>query len=165
MASFDAAIGLVLAREGGYKPAGDGDPGGETNFGVTKRDHPDVDIRALTRDTAAAIYRRDWDYLRLGEVKDQDVAAKVFDMTVNLGRQTAIRRAQRALNYLTPRHAEVTVDGYLGDETIAALNAADAERLLLALRAYHAARYVELVEGPDTRYETWAAGWLKRAMS
>ena len=123
MASFDAAIGLVLAREGGYKPAGDGDPGGETNFGVTKRDHPDVDIRALTRDTAAAIYRRDWD------------------------------------------HAEVTVGGYLGDETIAALNAADAERLLLALRAYHAARYVELVEGPDTRYETWSAGWLKRAMS
>ena len=43
LTQFDDIIEVVLHHEGGYvnDPK---DPGGETNFGVAKRSHPDVDI-------------------------------------------------------------------------------------------------------------------------
>lgn len=58
---FEMAINFVLPQEGGYvnDPK---DPGGETNFGISKRKYPDVDIKNLTDLAAVAIYRRDyWD--------------------------------------------------------------------------------------------------------
>ena len=41
------AIEHVLKFEGGYVNDPD-DPGGETNFGISKRSYPDLDIAALT---------------------------------------------------------------------------------------------------------------------
>ncbi|MFS8082999.1 MAG: glycosyl hydrolase 108 family protein, partial [Ginsengibacter sp.] len=60
---FDAAVDSVLGEEGGYvnNPA---DPGGETQWGISKRAFPDVDIKALTRDAAKALYKAHyWDPL------------------------------------------------------------------------------------------------------
>ncbi len=37
MADFFSAVNLVLRHEGGYTPGLPGDPGGETNFGISKR--------------------------------------------------------------------------------------------------------------------------------
>jgi hypothetical protein len=47
MSKFDEIIEVVLEHEGGYvnDPK---DPGGETNYGIAKRSHPDVDIKNLT---------------------------------------------------------------------------------------------------------------------
>ena len=44
MAHFERAIDKTLAWEGGYvnDPK---DPGGETKYGISKRAHPDVDIK------------------------------------------------------------------------------------------------------------------------
>lgn len=55
-AFFDKAIPTILRNEGGYvnNPT---DPGGETNFGISKRSFPDVDIKNLTQEKAVAIYR------------------------------------------------------------------------------------------------------------
>lgn len=58
---FEMAIDFVLPAEGGYinDPV---DPGGETNFGISKRKYPNVNIKDLTVSDAVAIYRRDyWD--------------------------------------------------------------------------------------------------------
>ena len=57
--AFERAVARLLGDEGGYvdNPA---DPGGETKFGITKREYPQVDIAALTRAEAIAIYFRDW---------------------------------------------------------------------------------------------------------
>lgn len=48
MARFEDAIKLTLIHEGGYvnNPA---DPGGETNMGITKRDHPNEDIKNMRK--------------------------------------------------------------------------------------------------------------------
>lgn len=55
------AINFVLPQEGGYVNDPD-DSGGETNFGISKRKYPEVDIKNLTDVSAMAIYRRDyWD--------------------------------------------------------------------------------------------------------
>ena len=50
-------IEKVLKHEGGYvnDPT---DLGGETNFGITKRFYPDVDIKNLTKEQAVEIYKR-----------------------------------------------------------------------------------------------------------
>lgn len=53
---FEGAINEVLGEEGGYvnNPS---DPGGETNWGISKAAFPSVDIKNLTRDDAKALYR------------------------------------------------------------------------------------------------------------
>ena len=61
--TFETAIAFVLNEEGGYSndPR---DPGGETNFGISKRAHPQVDIKNLTLEEAESIYRYEhtaWD--------------------------------------------------------------------------------------------------------
>lgn len=59
--NFDKAIEFILRREGGYVNHPD-DPGGETNFGISRRAHPDIDIKNLNRDGAKEIYKKDyWD--------------------------------------------------------------------------------------------------------
>ena len=54
LVEFDDIIEVVLHHEGGYVNDPD-DPGGETNFGVAKRSHPDVDIANLTKDDCATL--------------------------------------------------------------------------------------------------------------
>ena len=59
MSAFDYALDFVLREEGGYTN-NPNDPGGETNYGICKRNYPNLDIKGLTRAQAIAIYRRDY---------------------------------------------------------------------------------------------------------
>lgn len=158
MASFDQAIGTVLAHEGGYtfNPA---DPGGETNFGISKHAYPNLDIKDLTEDQAKEIYRRD--YWRYDGIQNQDVATKVFDLAVNLGPPTAHRLLQMALHTLGQ---DVTVDGVFGPQTLSATNRVDPARLLQELRAQAAVRYADIVLG-NRAERTFLLGWMRRAVS
>ena len=49
MSAFDIAFKLTIGHEGGYVNDPD-DPGGETNYGISKRSYPDVDIANITID-------------------------------------------------------------------------------------------------------------------
>lgn len=167
MATFAKAIPGLLEREGGYVN-NPNDPGGETKYGISKRSYPTEDIKNLTPQRAAFLYERDfWNPFRLGEVNDESIAAKMLDMAVNMGPITMVQRVQRALNYIlvgTP----VTVDGHIGPMTLGYINGMNARQtriLLLALEAYSAHRYIELIEGPDPRYDRFSEGWLVRAMN
>ena len=53
--NFDKAFELTVGLEGVYSNNPE-DPGGETKYGVSKRYHPDEDIKNLTLDRAKAIY-------------------------------------------------------------------------------------------------------------
>lgn len=120
MADFAAAIGFVLANEGGYTPGAAGDPGGETKYGISKRSYPDLDITNLTQDAAAMLLQRDfWRFSGLGS---QRIATKLFDEYVN-SKHHAIRVAQLALGTL--QVGPVVADGNYGPQTEAALNAVD----------------------------------------
>lgn len=82
---FNVAVEQVLVHEGGYSNDPQ-DPGGETNFGISKNAHPEAwaDGR-VTREEAIAIYRKDyWDRNRLDE-QPADVARVMFDIVVNQG--------------------------------------------------------------------------------
>jgi lysozyme family protein len=154
MSTFELAIPTVLRREGGYvwDPA---DPGGETNFGLSKRTYPDLDIKNLTSAVASTIYRRDWwDRYGYGRVIDQTIATKLLDTAVNLGAEYAHKVAQEA--------AGATPDGVLGTESIYALNQSQASPLLHRMQDLQAARYRAIVSANPERAR-FLAGWLNRA--
>jgi lysozyme family protein len=157
MARFEDAIHTVLANEGGYvfDPA---DPGGETNYGICRRQYPQLDIPALTREQACDIYRRD--YWFCDGIKNQAVATKLFDMAVNMGRNTAVRLLQRAL--LALGNTGLTIDGIFGPATLALTNASPAELLLATLRHQAAVRYYALVH-KNPKLLKFLHGWLTRA--
>src|SRR5688500_3822527 len=106
--NFDTAFDRLIGHEGGYVNDPQ-DPGGETNWGISKRSYPNVDIKALTRDGAKAIYLADfWNPLA-----DADPAIKfqVFDFAVNGGLPVAIRKLQAAIG--------VADDGHWGPQSMA----------------------------------------------
>ena len=155
MKSFDEIIEQVLHHEGGYvnDPT---DLGGETNFGITKRFYPDVDIKNLTKEGAKEIYKRDyWDKNRIEEVP-QELWHIYFDMCVNMGRRTAVKILQRAAN---SKGKGLTVDGGMGPSTIGALKGVGIERV----RAYRVKYYVDLINAKPEQ-EKFYFGWFRRAL-
>ncbi len=84
MSTFDTAVTAVLSYEGGYVNDPN-DPGGETNWRISKRAYPNLDIKNLTRDQAIQIYRRDyWDSLECDRFPPL-IAIALFDAAVNQG--------------------------------------------------------------------------------
>ena len=151
MSSFDRAIQYVLQHEGGYvnDPV---DPGGETNFGITKRNYPQLDIKHMTRDQAVEIYRKDYWRPVYDEMTDQDAACKVFDMSVNMGHRQAHKLLQRATGS--------DQDGIFGNVTLGMANATpDLVDKLCAVQSdfYHALVTKRPAMGKFLK------GWLHRA--
>lgn len=87
--SFDQAVKFVLEREGGYVNDPQ-DPGGETNYGISKRAYPNVNIKALTPEDAAVIYKRDYWSPAGCDQMTPGMALVVFDTAVNVGVNRAV---------------------------------------------------------------------------
>ena len=158
--AFARAVALLLGDEGGYShdPA---DAGGETNFGICKREYPDTDIKSLTREDAIAIYFRDWWRRYCYSDLPGPIGAKVFGLAVNMGPEHAARCLQRALRACG---RPVTEDAVVGASTRAAAAAANQLALMAALRS-EAAAYYRLVAA-NQNHERAAAflnGRLNRA--
>ena len=154
---FDDIIEVVLHHEGGYvnDPK---DPGGETNFGIAKRSHPDVDIKNLTEEGAKEIYKRDyWDKNKVDELDDQ-LKHIFFDMCVNQGRGTAVKVLQRAIN---GKGGDIAVDGGFGPGTKGAL--AKYKPSLERVRCYRLKHYYDLVNKKPEQ-EKFLFGWYRRAL-
>jgi lysozyme family protein len=162
MADFEIAIQTILKHEGGY--ANDPkDRGGETNFGISKRSFPEVDIKHLTRAQAIGIYRSSYweNYPVLRELDSQAVATKLFDMIINMVASSAIRIFQQSINDASAA-CVVGVDGRLGPMTVRSANALDPERLLASMRTNAARHYCQIVAHDPTQQQ-FLRGWLLRA--
>jgi len=146
---FDTAFDRLIGNEGGYT-RGAGDPGGETNWGISKASYPDVDIHALTREGAKALYKRDfWDRIHADKLAS-GIAFQVFDFAVNSGIETAIRALQRALGVID--------DGVWGPVT--------AQRELVTPDDQIVMRFVAERLDWWTSLSTWPSfgrGWARRA--
>lgn len=112
-----------------------------------------------------------WSALKLDQVHDQDVANKIFDMAVNMGVRQAGLYAQRAVNFICETQAiapagskspAIAVDGLIGAQTLALVNAVDAGAMLQELRNLSKAHY-EHVAAVNPRFAGWLEGSLKRA--
>jgi lysozyme family protein len=112
--TFDQAIKIVLKYEGGYTNDLK-DPGGETNYGICKRQFPNVDIKNLTIEEAKDIYfLRYWSAMKLDGIKNSLLKLHLFDMGVNAGQSTSIKLLQNILN--------IKDDGCIGPITLKAIN-------------------------------------------
>ncbi|MGB4817554.1 MAG: glycosyl hydrolase 108 family protein, partial [Saprospiraceae bacterium] len=109
---FDKAIERCLGHEGGYSNDPD-DPGGETQWGISKRSYPSLNIKDLTREQAIALYHRDfWNKIG-GESFPTSIGFQLMDFAINSGPSTALRALQRAVG--------VADDGHIGPFTLAAI--------------------------------------------
>ena len=149
MGDFHRCIEFVLAEEDGLSnhPA---DPGGLTQYGISKRSYPTLDIAALTLDEAKAIYRRDYWQLLHGDQLPSGLDLLMLDCAINQGPVTAIKLLQRTLR--------IREDGLIGPETVNAAAAA-MPGLLDAFAAERALRY-EL----NPNEATFGRGWYRRLL-
>jgi lysozyme family protein len=180
MANFESAIKQTLIHEGGYNEV-KGDAGGATNFGISLRflkglddnlDLADInhdgkidtlDIKNLTEEHAKKIYFEEfWKANKCDLIKDDAVAAKFFDMSVNMGLKQATKLLQRACNHF--KIFGLTVDGKIGNKTLQAVNQTNPEQLLNVIRKECQSFYIYLVDEKPA-YEKFLKGWLRRAMS
>lgn len=150
--TFDQAVAFVLQDriEGGYvnDPR---DPGGETNFGISKRSYPKENIKGLTRARAIELYRRDyWDKPGCDKLPPK-LAVALFDCAVNQGAGIAPQLMQRALG--------VTADGIIGPVTAAAAAKADQDDAVIQFIGWRLRRYAFTANA-----STYMRGWSNRVL-
>lgn len=151
MSNFDQAFTALLGNEGGYSnnPA---DPGGETMWGITlavaRANGYTAPMKDISQATAKGIYSRHY-WLPEFDQLPYKIAFALFDAAVNSGVTQAVRWLQRALG--------IADDGKFGPITLAAVQAADPERLLMAFNAERLDFMTRLSTWP-----TFGKGWARR---
>jgi lysozyme family protein len=154
--NFEHALEELLKHEGGYV-FHKLDPGGMTNLGVTKRvweewvNRPvdEAEMRALTPDTVAPLYKaKYWDMVH-GDQLPSGVDLCVFDCAVNSGVKRASKLLQRAVG--------VDDDGVIGRATLAAVEDISAEEVIDRF----CAERLSFLEALPT-FATFGKGWSRR---
>ena len=146
--TFDNVFDRLIGHEGGYvnNPK---DPGGETNWGISKRSYPHLNIKTLTRGEAREIYCVDfWKRVNADKLPD-GVAFQLFDFAVNSGIETAVRYLQRAVG--------VADDGHWGAVSQKATDATSETDMIMLLNAERLDFMTRLKNWPDA-----GKGWARR---
>lgn len=186
MANFQKAINILLGEknipggsEGGYanNPL---DPGGATNFGLSKRylngfknsefddNHDghvsDAEVKDIKKPESIAHYKREWwDKYGYDRINSDDIAAKLFDEAVNFGQAAAVKLMQKSCNkIMLPKY--IPEDGIMGPMTINAINKVDILRLIGLFRLNCSLRYQQILKKNPRLEEEFKNGWLQRAM-
>lgn len=145
---FLISINRVLGNEGGYTE-GEGDPGGETQWGISKRSYPNISISELTRDDAIAIYQKDfWDKAKC-DTLSEGAAYQLLDSAVNSGINQSIRFMQRAIG--------VADDGIFGPHSLEAFSKVNECDFILLFNAERLEFMTKLKNWPNA-----SRGWARR---
>lgn len=177
MSDFAPAITKTLTSEGGYTLEADGEP---VNMGLklsTLRSwgylgNPSASgpatpleiaaIKGMSVTTAMQLYKSEiWDKYRCGEIEDQDVAFRYWDLCVNMGPGQACKILQRACNSVGIQ-PQLVEDGAIGKKTIAAANSGwYPETIEEAIRS-EAAKVYQQIAAAHPQLEGRLQGWLAR---
>tara|TARA_R110001632_G_scaffold7504_1_gene29947 strand:+ start:699 stop:1169 length:471 start_codon:yes stop_codon:yes gene_type:complete len=147
---FNDAIELVLGHEGGYVNDST-DRGGETNWGISKRAYPNVDIKNLTREGAKEIYYNDYWCKGKCELLPEVLRYAHFDACVNSGIAGANKLLQAASGTIA--------DGILGSNSLSAIEDLSLERYCME-RLY---KYCQIVRRNQSQAK-YIGGWSLRVM-
>lgn len=154
---------IIAQVEGGYvfDPK---DPGGETNYGISKRSYPQLDIKNMTLNGACTIYVNDfikptysdW-WVSIGE---PNMALFIGGFAVNSGPKPALKIIQRLCNNVLDM--SLLVDGVLGDKTLNAIEQLK-EPLLSEkqVRQKIIGSIIEYYTSLD-RFNIYGKGWMNR---
>ena len=172
MASFQIALAKTELWEGSYSNDPN-DSGGETYQGISRNNWPkwtgwpsvdlaksqpnfpaNLDTNINLQGAVVSFYRTNfWQYDNL---KDQDVAWKVFDLSVNVGKVHAIKILQQAIG--------TTLDGVYGPNTERLTNLHPQGSLAPLIRT-SAEMYHELIVKDHPQDAEYLLGWLRRDQS
>lgn len=157
--NFYPSLRFTLEHEGGYTDDPD-DPGNwtggkkgkgvleGTNFGISAAAYPHLDIKALTQEDAARIYKVDYWNPVNGDALPAGVDLFTFDFGVNAGPFESTTCLQQLIG--------VSTDGVVGPITLKACKDFKGD-LLLELATAHD-QYYETLEG----YDEYGDGWIRR---
>ncbi len=150
--TFQQIFDRLIGHEGGYVNDLQ-DPGGETNWGVTKRTAQangyTGNMKTMTRQQAYEIYRRAF-WLRYNcEQMPDAVAYQFFDAAVNHGFGNASRMLQRAVGVLD--------DGIIGKYSLEAINRNPISDTLMVLNGERLNFYTRL-----KNFDRFGKGWVNR---
>lgn len=167
MAEFKAAQQHVISNEGGYCNV-DGDNGGETYFGLSRKFNPnwagwaivdshkplhynevikDDNLTSLVNQYYKRMY---WDKILADGIDSQPLAAYLYDFHVNAG-SNAVKCVQRVVG--------AEPDGMFGNDTLHAVNSYTGD-LLAALHKSRCEYYNKIATGGNAKF---LKGWLARA--
>ena len=127
--NFEECMARLLEHEGGDVWHAQ-DPGGETNFGVTRavyeqyvgRQVMNGEMEGLTHDDVYPIYKENyWDAVRADDLPS-GVDWSTFDWAVNSGKSRASKALQRIVG--------VEADGGIGPMTLQAVAEVDPEEII-----------------------------------
>ena len=149
---FSKCVEILLKLEGGYSNR-KSDKGGETNFGISSRSYPDINIKTLTRERAIEIYYNDyWIPMNIDRLQNDLLILHLFCFGVNAGTRTAIKILQKLVGAYS--------DGLIGSKTRKAIRLFEgniAEEFIKREKLF----YVSLVQHkPEQRVNL--KGWLNR---
>lgn len=188
MAHFEEALVTTLKHEGGYVNDPD-DRGKETYKGISRRHHPrwkgwrtvddlkrsagfpkNLDGNAKLQALVRSLYKTNyWDRVQGDAIRDDALAAELFDSAVNMGVARVVRFLQESLNILNRNessYADIGVDGQFGPTTLKTLNKLlskdrSAKNILQMIKVLQGMGYVEIVRREPIQ-EKYIRGWLKR---
>ena len=135
---------------------------GLTRFGIAHNAHPGLPDGFYTMDTISALQQAEliyegqyWNRFLGGSVRDDGVASCLLSFSINDGESREVKMVQECVG--------VNVDGVMGTETLAHVNAYNGDQLAAALRAAQADYYRALYTANPTKYGRFINGWLIRA--
>lgn len=148
--NFEECVAIVIQSEGDYV-YDERDPGGETKYGISKRAYPQLEIRSLTKEDAALLYKRDyWDMVQGDRLPDY-MRLLVFDCAVNQGVARACLYMQRSVG--------VPADGVIGPMTLEALFK---EEPSVFIKSFAEMRHAQYMKSSGWQY--YGGGWSKRLL-
>ena len=155
--NFDECFKLVLKSEGGWTGVNGlkGDPGGETNLGVTKRvweeyvGHPVKTLKNLTKDDVAPLYEQKYWRPCYAEVLPRGLDFVVFSMAVNAGPGKSVKLLQQSIGCVP--------DGIIGPRTRELISSSNGATLIAKFSETRREYYRSLKLFP-----VFGRGWLNR---
>ena len=157
MNDFKECLDLVLKSEGGWTgPQGlKGDPGGETNLGVTKAvweeyvGHPVTTMKNLTPELVAPLYEQKYWRPCYAEVLPRGLDYIVFSMAVNAGPGRSVKLLQQSVGCVP--------DGVIGPRTRELISSSNSATLITKFSEVRREYYRALKQFP-----IFGKGWIAR---
>lgn len=164
MANVEKLAPFILKWEGGFVNDPD-DLGGATNRGITlatymqycrKKGYPVPTVERLKnlseREWTEILKTMYWDRWKADKIVNQSVANMLVDWVWASGVHS-IKRPQKILG--------VAVDGIVGSQTLAAVNARDAKELFFAIKSDRI-RFIDEICKARPANEKFRRGWMNR---
>lgn len=164
-AVFAKVIPSIIALEGAKYTNDPSDYGGETKYGISKREFPNEDIPNLSEARAMALLEEHyWQQYRLSEINDQTLANQIFFLLINMNPLNAGKIVQSAINACGRSLVSVKIDGVIGSKSIEAINSLMAFWLNDRIRVESCRYYLQLTDNDKTQIGNFR-GWIRRALN